>query len=124
MDEVLAGRKTQTRRERYLGDRLRMRNGATSVVRRDGSIRWTVGKSYSIARGRGIKGEPGVRIFVRGLGVDRAPLKISESNARAEGFGNSAEFRTAWKSLYPGTASMPCWVIVFKLIKLTAEAKP
>jgi hypothetical protein len=120
MAAVLDGTKTQTRRARRAGDRLCEHNGDKCVVGDKCGVRWKVGRTLAICSGRGIKAEPGVRILITDLRLDKQPLMISLRDAIAEGFGSRIEFKDAWKSLQGKLCLKPCWVVEFKLVRTPA----
>jgi uncharacterized protein YqfB (UPF0267 family) len=120
IEAIKAGRKTQTRRpvkpgDFRLWDRSPVRPGTQVIAVCDvkGRLRWRNGGRYSVCPGRG-KDRVGL-IQITGIGSERVD-KISEQDARAEGFESREAFLAAWKALYPkGNLEANVWVLEFKV---------
>lgn len=113
---AMSGRKTQTCRLQYAGDRmLLMTDGAVLVQEASGRTRWEVGKLYAI--------QPERRHFAQGyfrctyLRDVPNPLLVDEAFARAEGFDSLGEFLDVWRKLHAKAPTWPCWAIGMELVK-------
>ncbi|MBL8162442.1 MAG: hypothetical protein JNJ61_10690 [Anaerolineae bacterium] len=116
IERILAGEKTQTRRvvkpnERLIGFMPGTRFANCVAIMRDQhphSIKWQIGRDYSLQPGRGKIGV-GTRIRVTDLRLDEDVRQISEADARAEGFRNREEFLETWIAINDKSANMT-WV--------------
>ena len=137
---VLNGTKTQTRRladrfEDY--NRLTQLNGKLSVVQRrwlglaitasaagygdvyddfsEWRLKWQVGRTYTVAPGRGKAGVARMRL----LDIRKEPaIDISEEDARAEGFDSREAFWDKLRSLYGADVDLtePYYALTFELV--------
>jgi hypothetical protein len=125
VDEILNGRKTQTRRivkPEHFGNRWYL-NGyddeRINEVTINGRSLWVVGKTYAIVPKRGAKAVGRIRInFIRGELLQL----ISEDDAKAEGVNSVLEYCELWQSINgkKGTRwedNPLVWVIGFELVK-------
>ena len=122
IDDVLSGRKTQTRRlmkDNEYGANPPHGNGIRYVTS-GGRHRFEVGAVYAVQPGRGKKAVGRIRITeIRNERVQA----ISESDAIAEGVNSVAEYRQLWDSIYEGQpekqwgANPEVWVVTFEAVK-------
>lgn len=103
LEQVLSGRKIQTRR---------------IVKTTDEKPKWQPGRDYAVQPGRGKK----AMARIKALEVRQEPLSdISEADAWAEGFRNRAEFIEAWREMHGNKAlEAHVWVITFELVRGTS----
>lgn len=107
IERILAGDKTQTRRvvkpnERLIGFMPGTRFANCVAIMRDQrphSIKWQIGRDYSLQPGRGKIGV-GTRIRVKRLALDYDVRQISGADARAEGFYTERAFLYVWTSMH------------------------
>jgi hypothetical protein len=120
---VLSGRKCQTLRLAYPGDRLtseRASEGETllatqRVVTAHGRVRWRVGAEYAVQPERCHKAVGRIRCI--GLCEVLDPMDIDDAFARREGFDDAAAFRAVWLTLHARRPRQPSWAIRFELAK-------
>jgi hypothetical protein len=135
---ILAGRKTQTLRLAYHGDRLVTLTTSRPVGMCDelrvedasGRTRWRVGGVYAVQPQRCHKAVGWIRCT--DLRHVANPLEVDETFAHREGFDNAEEFLKVWRELHQKHPVQPCWAIGFEFLgtnkppavpaKLTAEA--
>jgi len=116
-EKVMDGSKTQTRRPVKPNDvEIYNRDGGLDAIKRNGRTIWKVGGTYAVQPGRTAKGIG--RILITKIRVERL-YKISNADARAEGFSGRDEFARVWKKLYPKKGSFFDHVAVleFELVK-------
>lgn len=111
IDKVLSGEKTQTRRIVKPGDvRVCVESpfGGWQPVKITGIgkynqsiIRWEIGNTYALQRGRGVKAEGRIRI----TGIRREDVRdISEADVKAEGFASYEHFVQTWSYMHDAAA--------------------
>lgn len=104
-DAVMAGTKTVTRR-------------ATST--NPHSPWWArrcdlkVGRTYAVCPGRGVPAVGRVRITAVELELFE-PMRITEREARAEGFAGAADFCTTWRALHASLDAVQVWRVEFEV---------
>lgn len=98
LEQVLSGKKTQTRRR----------------IKPDRRFPYHAGKSYSVQPGRAQSGVARIEI----LAVRQQSLgKMTHEDALAEGFANVSDYRQLWVKQYGGfDPEESVWVIEFKLL--------
>lgn len=103
IEKILAGEKTQTRRP------------VKGEAGRRGQCRYRPGRRYGVQPGRGEKSTCQIGVWH----VRQEMLgKISEADAREEGFENSAYFFRYWHGLYGAVhLEQKVWVIRFFLVE-------
>ena len=122
IDEVLSGRKTQTRRLVKAGDFqtpsgniVYGESGKTTLI-----PRFVVGKRYAVQPGRAKRGVGHIRITEIRL---EYVYQITEDDAIAEGVNSVEEYRQLWDSIYEGQpekqwgANPEVWVVTFEAVK-------
>ncbi len=116
--DVLAGRKTMTRRIAKPTDTAVMggqRGDEVEAVRGPKMLRWAVGRTYPVQPGRG-KHAIG-RIRITAIRYCEQAGGISEEDARAEGFESASEFRAVYGRLNGAeTLNQPCWALSFAVV--------
>jgi hypothetical protein len=127
IDEIVAGRKTKTRRMYREGDKVVFNEAAGyhAVVNANGRVRWIIGKDYAVVPGRGkptvwyntatLEVNPAEAIPRMGLAINPAwrPLRIkvlnlelgdvreiSREDAICEGFSSPVDFLMRWETIY------------------------
>jgi hypothetical protein len=115
--KVLAGEKTQTRREwresdAWLIDGDTMQTFCVSEGE-GGRERWFVGKSYALQPGRGKRAVG--RILLTEIRYCARAADISEADARAEGFESAGQFREVYARINgAGALEESCWALTFR----------
>lgn len=111
---VIEGRKTQTRRRRKpTHEAIHDEDGTITAVTVNGRRKWQVGKTYSVQPGRSKAGV--ARIRLTGIREEEV-TRISEADARAEGYKNREVFFAVWRAMYDEDAlEEDCWVLEFEL---------
>lgn len=121
IEEILNGKKTQTRRVVKRGEYLQhvtsLRAQVISVSHR---VKWETGKTYAIQRKRGAMGT-GERILFTAIRMERLH-NITEADAIAEGVASVEEYKALWNSINKKKGlrfedSPLCWVLEFELVK-------
>lgn len=127
IDEILTGRKTQTRRLWKDGDFAWIWGQANGeklsyslIIGISGRIRYKRDHTYAIVPKRGAKGI-GQRIRI--LQIRRERLQdITEADALAEGVGSVEEYKALWESINGKTkwarwdANPAVWVLTFEVV--------
>jgi len=97
IEDILARKKTQTRRLVKPGDAWEQTGHRFDAVIRNGRTLWRVGQTYAVCPGRG---KPQVARF-RLLRIRREDVRdISQGDAIAEGFENELGFWETWCGFY------------------------
>jgi len=111
LDQVITGKKRQTRRlvkadEGFEDNRRITKKGNRTL--------YEVGKSYAVQPNRGKKAV--ARILLTGLRKERVD-SITDSDARAEGFSSREAFLATWRAIHGEDVdlSREVWVIEFEL---------
>lgn len=121
--DVLAGRKTMTRRTAKPTDRSAPAvpvDGRVEAVYGPKMLRWAVGRTYPVQPGRG-KHAVG-RILITAIHYCARASDISEADARAEGFESATEFCRVFAQLNGNESlDMPCWALSFDLVEERAQ---
>ncbi|MGI8854587.1 MAG: hypothetical protein ACR2JW_02450 [Thermomicrobiales bacterium] len=116
--DVLAGRKTMTRRIAKPTDTAVMggqHGDQVEAVRGPKMLRWAVGRTYPVQPGRG-KHAIG-RIRITAICYCERAGGISEEDSRAEGFESASEFRAVYGRLNGAeTLDQPCWALSFVVV--------
>jgi hypothetical protein len=124
VNEVLDGRKTQTRRvvnatesgSRALFTATSRTLWAINEVRgASGKLKWQVGRTYAIVPKRGAPAIPDARIRLTAIRQEHLH-NITEADARAEGVASVAEYRALWESINVAgswEADPRVWVLSF-----------
>lgn len=99
LEQVLSGKKTQTRR----------------LFRSDRRFVYRAGKTYAVQPGRGRNAVARIEVLV----VRKQRLgEMTEAEAVAEGFASLAEFRKLWQERYGSfDPKNEAWVIEFRLLE-------
>lgn len=106
IDKVLSGEKTQTRR--IVKASCHEYQAGWDVIRATVDVKglihtklWTVGKTYAVQRGRGVKAEARIRI----TDIRREDVRsISEADVKAEGFISYEHFIQTWCYMHDAAA--------------------
>ncbi|GAB4572720.1 MAG: hypothetical protein Kow0077_12950 [Anaerolineae bacterium] len=115
--EVVTKRKTVTRRIIAPGEyAIRTKYNRIASVKHNGRVKWCVGKTYAVQPGRGQKQV--ARIKLTRITSEKLS-RISNHEARAEGFTDRQEFLRTWEEIH-GSDMLECrvWVLEFKLVDL------
>ena len=115
-ENILSGKKTQTRRVISEFDKAILDESGDHITRvtHKGRSKWAVGKTYSVQPGRT---KPSIaRIEITRL--RREPVRaITVEDALAEGFESVEEFYETWQQVHgKGSLDQEVWVIDFKLV--------
>jgi hypothetical protein len=113
-EQVLAGKKTETRRRISPGDEpVYDDKGVIVAVTMNGRKKWVVGRSYAVTPGRTKQSVGRIRITA----ILREPVQaITETAAQAEGYADRAEFLATWRRIHGEKhAEADMWVIRFEL---------
>ncbi len=122
LDLVLAGKKTQTRRQVKEGQWLDWDYDChgedgfpIAVMEKSDRPKWRLWETYAVQPGRGKKGEG--RVEIVSIRLERF-FDISQADAEAEGFDSPEGFFAKIKSIYGDDFNLeqPCWVLEFKLV--------
>ena len=116
LENVLYGKKTQTRRIIKPTDTsIQNENGSIQSVLRNGRKMWTVGNHYSVQPDYGKKAVATIQITA----LRREPiLEISEVDAIAEGVDNRADYLQLWANMHgKNSFERDVWVIEFKVVQ-------
>lgn len=129
IDDILAGKKTQTRRIRkdtewHDGKWATDTITKVEIIQEDdyrGRLKWQIGRCYSIVPKRGAAGI-GRKIRITGIRIE--PLHhITEQEAQAEGVASVEEYRALWESINGKDkqarwdVNPTVWVLDFELVK-------
>lgn len=111
LEQVLSGRKQQTRRLIKSGESL---GKNTTIIKENGRILYEVGKTYAVQPNRGKKSV--TRILMTGIRREQVG-DISHADAVAEGFSSREDFLTTWRAIHGQDADLAreVWVFEFKL---------
>ena len=123
LDNVLAERKTQTRRVIHSGDaEIRGRYNRIEAVLTNGRLKWVVGRTYAVQAGRC---EPPIaRIQITKIN-SQCVKYISTRDAIEEGFSSKREFLETWKKIHgPNSLDLRVWIVNFKLVAEAIEGYP
>ena len=117
LDKVIQGEKWQTRRLVKPGECFE----DNKRIIKNGRRMYEVGRSYAVQPNRGQKAV--ARIRLKGLRKETID-KITESDARAEGFASVGDFLNTWHGIhgFHTDLSSEVWVFEFELISVTEEA--
>jgi len=124
LENVLASKKTQTRRLVKPGETLhcvRTLLGDVATVHIPGKRKiYEVGKAYAVQPGRGKKAVAYIQIT--GLRKERVQ-DVTRKDARAEGFRSRREFLETWQQIHGKKADLSAevWVICFELKSIVAN---
>lgn len=116
-EKVLNGTKTETRRLVKSGEYMLWHKHTVYTL--SGRIKWQVGNTYAIQPGRGQKAVGYIII----QHIYRQHVQdIMDSQARAEGVADRAEFEALWRTIHAKSGTRwednpEVWVIEFKLVR-------
>ena len=117
--DVLAGRKTMTRRTAKPTDRpipAPPVDARVDAVYGPKMLKWAVGRTYPVQPGRGKRAVG--RIRIEEIRYCERAGEISEEDAYAEGFESAAAFRAVYGRLNgAGSLDAPCWGLHFDLVR-------
>lgn len=123
LDNVLAERKTQTRRVINPSDaEIRGRHNRIEAVLTNGRLKWVVGRTYAVQAGRCESSIARIQITK----INSQYVKyISTHDAIEEGFNSKSEFIETWKKIHgPNSLNLRVWIVNFKLIAEAVEGYP
>ncbi|MEM6281465.1 MAG: ASCH domain-containing protein [Chloroflexota bacterium] len=115
LENVLSGKKTQTRRVAKPADEAtRDDNGSITVVLVNGRKKWQVGKTYAVQPGRSLPSVARIEV----IALEYEPVQaVSHAAAVAEGFTSRDEFLQVWQRIHgDGGVEADVWVIHFKVV--------
>ena len=113
--QVVSSHKTATRRVISPTEQaIRGRNYRIVAVKQNGRVKWRVGATYAVQPGRGQQQIARIRL----TRITRQKLsRITEREARAEGFANRQEFLEVWETIHgPDGKDQRVWVLQFELV--------
>ncbi|MEL6268745.1 MAG: ASCH domain-containing protein [Chloroflexota bacterium] len=114
LENVLSGKKTQTRRvAKPTDDAVRDDNGSITAVLVNGRKKWQVGKTYAVQPGRNLPSVARIEITA----LEYEPIQnVSHEDAIAEGYTSRVEFLQAWQRIHGSSAAdANTWVVHFKV---------
>lgn len=113
--QVISRQKTQTRRVAGMNEvAIRSHHNRIVAVMHNGREKWRVGRTYAVQPGRGRRQIARIRVVrIRSERLSR----ISQADARAEGFADRREFMRTWERIHgPGSRECRVWVLEFELV--------
>jgi hypothetical protein len=120
--QIVSQKKTATRRVIHPRETLvRGRHNRIIEVQHNGRAKWRVGATYAAQPGRGQKQVARIRL----TRITQQKLsRITNAEARAEGFPNRVTFLGAWKTIHgPESNDLRVWVLEFELIETMPALK-
>ncbi len=121
LEQVLSGRKSQTRRRAAVSDAaVYGDDGQIVAVRHNGRTKWAVGKTYAVQPGRNLPQVARIRV----TGIRRQKVTdISAADAVAEGYDTREQFLAAWVYIHgAGAADADTWAIAFTLVEASPKS--
>jgi len=115
---VLNKQKTQTRRTISGNDSpVHDQHKQITAVMNNGRLKWKVGQTYAVQKGRGKPEIARIRItHIRSEPVS----EISSTDAKAEGWDNKQEFFAGWQQIHgENSLNQSVWALTFELIEPT-----
>jgi hypothetical protein len=121
--KVIARQKTQTRRIVKPNEvAIRGRYNKITGVMSGNRTKWRVGGSYAVQTGRGK--EQIARVCLTRIRSERLS-RISQADARAEGFANRQEFLQTWATIHGvDSREVRVWVLEFELEDVFIKFRP